>query len=143
MLGFSGSVHLENWPKSSPSHRRVELEERWEKFMGFREKVLKALEEKREKKEIGNSLEAEVELAVSKTDDRQFLENFKEDLPGLLLVSQARISPEPGSGSELRVGVSKARGTKCERCWNYRESVGQNKEHPALCHRCTDVLKGV
>ncbi len=143
MLEFSGSVHLENWPKPLPSHRRVELEERWEKFMGFREKVLKALEEKREKKEIGNSLEAEVELAVSKTDERQFLENFKEDLPGLLLVSQARISAEPGSGGELRVSVSKARGTKCERCWNYRESVGQNKEHPALCHRCTDVLKGV
>jgi len=141
-LGFPGSVHLETWPKAMPSHRRVDLEEKWQKLLEIREKVMKALEEKREKKEIGNSLEAEVELSLSKSEDRKFLENFGEDLPGLFLVSRTQVTSAPAPGEEVTVKVSKATGLKCERCWNYRETVGKIKEHPALCHRCADVLKG-
>ena len=144
MLGHSGSAHLESWPKSQPSHRQVEIEVRWQKLMGIREKVLKALEEKREKKEIGNSLEAAVELTVSKTEEQQFLINFGKDLPGLFLVSQVQVLFDPAvAGEEIQVTVLKASGQKCERCWNYREEVGKHKEHQTLCDRCVDVLKGV
>ncbi len=142
--GFPASVHLEPWPRANPRQRRVDLEEKWERFLSFREKVLKALEEKREKKEIGNSLEAEVELALSKKEDFVFLKDFEKDLPGLFLVSGVRVA---GSGAEvsgdgLGVTVTKAAGQKCERCWNTRESVGNDKEHKTLCHRCVEVLKG-
>ncbi len=143
-LGRKECVHLEEWPKAAVKRRSPELEERWGRFLVIREHVLKALEEKREKKEIGNSQEAEVELTLSGNDDLDFLKSFKDVLPGLLIVSGVTLKAgEVPAGGDLQVVVSKARGTKCERCWNYRETVGKNKDHPALCHRCAEVLKGV
>ena len=102
--------------------------------------MLKALEEKREKKEIGNSLEADVELGLSNSGDRNFLESFKGDLPGLLLVSRVRLS-EAAQGTEgVQVRVQAAAGTKCERCWNWRDTVGKDKNHPTICHRCVEAV---
>ncbi len=143
-LGHKTSVHLEGWPKLHSKNRNVDLEARWGRFLEIREKVLKALEEKREKKEIGNSLEADVELTVSKNEDLDFLKSFRDTLPGLLLVSRVGIILNGSLGEQgMAVAVSKASGQKCERCWNWRDSVGKDKEHPALCHRCVEVLKGV
>ena len=34
-----------------------------------------------------------------------------------------------------------AEGQKCERCWKYSTEVGENKEHPTLCHRCAEAIK--
>lgn len=139
--GHKNSVHLEAWPKTISKHRDPSLEERWERLMGVREKVLKALEEKREKKEIGNSLEADVELVASK-DTHDFLKSFKEDLPGLFLVSRAesRSKSDLSEDEGLQVLVSKAAGQKCQRCWNWRGSVGEDPGHRTLCHRCTSVV---
>ena len=39
------------------------------------------------------------------------------------------------------IEVSRARGTKCERCWHYEGDVGQHPEHPHICGRCVGVLK--
>ena len=123
--------------------RSAELEQKWETLLSVREKVLKALEEKREKKEIGNSLEAEVELSSSQTGEKDFLKGFGEDLPGLLLVSRVTVFERPSQSEALEVGVKKAGGRKCERCWNYRDTVGMDKEYGTLCRRCTDVVKAL
>jgi isoleucyl-tRNA synthetase len=37
--------------------------------------------------------------------------------------------------------VSKAQGTKCERCWKYDIEVGRDAEHPTVCRRCAAVLR--
>ena len=79
---------------------------------------------------------------------------FKDELAGLFLVSHVSValqaglpagggSASGGNSESPRVTVSRARGTKCERCWNWRETVGKDKRHPTLCHRCVEVLKGV
>ena len=142
-LGEKQSVHLESFPKIRRNRRDASLEEQFARFLALRDTVLKALEESREKKEIGNSLEAEVELSVSKKEDADFLKSFKGDLPGLFLVSGVYWGEVPFQDAETRqVQVRRARGQKCERCWNWRETVGKNREHPALCHRCVDVLRG-
>eukprot|EP00871_Galdieria_phlegrea_P002989 jgi/Galph1/3691/GphlegSOOS_G2352.1 len=38
------------------------------------------------------------------------------------------------------IGVAKAHGSKCIRCWNFSESVGLHSKHPELCHRCVDIV---
>lgn len=38
------------------------------------------------------------------------------------------------------IGVSRAEGLKCERCWNYTAQVGSFAEHPTLCSRCYKVV---
>ena len=65
-----------------------------------------------------------------------------------LLVSQLQLGGEPWA--ELLasqddpialIEVSRARGTKCERCWHYEGDVGRHPEHPHLCGRCVEVLE--
>lgn len=38
------------------------------------------------------------------------------------------------------IGVSRANGLKCERCWNYSLEVGSFNDHPSLCARCHGVV---
>lgn len=42
---------------------------------------------------------------------------------------------------ELLVGVARADGSKCERCWNYSTLVGNSTLHPTLCERCEPVIE--
>jgi len=71
-----------------------------------------------------------------------------EDLRALLIVSQLQLADERGivkpyASEEIKglfVGVEKARGVKCERCWIYEESVGTNEQHPTVCNRCLPNL---
>ena len=39
------------------------------------------------------------------------------------------------------VKVEQAEGEKCERCWMFSNTVGEDKENPTICHRCSEVLK--
>jgi isoleucyl-tRNA synthetase len=38
-------------------------------------------------------------------------------------------------------GVTRAEGSKCQRCWNYSTLVGSDAEHPTLCERCSPVIR--
>jgi isoleucyl-tRNA synthetase len=66
----------------------------------------------------------------------------------LLILSQINIVEEgdikdPFISTEfagLTIGVTKARGKKCDRCWVYSEAVGANREHPDICDRCLSNL---
>ena len=79
---------------------------------------------------------------------RDFLSSHLEDLRALLIVSQLRLVDKqeivnPYQSEEIKgliVGVDKAPGIKCERCWIYAPSVGSDKEHPAVCDRCLTNL---
>jgi len=42
--------------------------------------------------------------------------------------------------SKVWIGISRAEGSKCERCWNYSQQVGSFLDHPTLCSRCYDVV---
>ncbi|NES24972.1 MAG: hypothetical protein F6K41_40205 [Symploca sp. SIO3E6] len=77
--------------------------------------------------------------------------NHVDELRYLFLASQVELldSPEAIQNTEynskseiLQVGVVKAEGEKCDRCWNYSTSVGTNSEHPTLCDRCVPALSG-
>ena len=32
---------------------------------------------------------------------------------------------------------------KCERCWTFSPRVGEDPEHPALCERCTPIIRAL
>jgi len=38
------------------------------------------------------------------------------------------------------ITVSKAEGAKCDRCWNIRQDVGLQAQHPTLCGRCVEAV---
>jgi isoleucyl-tRNA synthetase len=143
------SVHQTSW---SPAQFEVSAEEKrtWLKLFDVRGFVLASLEEARERKEIGKSLEAKVNL-VGQTDDCHIAAANLEMLREIANVSQLKIDaklPIVDSEQELPEGVGlgmatilHADGQKCERCWHWETDVGKNTEHPTLCGRCVEAVK--
>ncbi|HEV2392853.1 MAG TPA: isoleucine--tRNA ligase [Verrucomicrobiae bacterium] len=110
----------------------------WKGLFDLRELALAALEKSRQAKEIGKALEAKLTFAGESAGLAEAERNL-ESLRELLNVSQLEIRRE-GSG-QITVVVSKAAGTKCERCWHWETDVGSSPEHPTLCGRCVAAVR--
>ncbi|MGA7568653.1 MAG: class I tRNA ligase family protein, partial [Terriglobales bacterium] len=115
----------------------------WNTLRSVRDEVLKALEEARNAKLIGTGLEAQIHLTAP---DALYalLKRHKEQLRYLFIVSAVSLTEGPANGTgSVRVEVKKADGQKCERCWNYSTHVGEDKNYPTVCERCSAVLKEI
>ncbi|PKG22112.1 isoleucine--tRNA ligase [Niallia nealsonii] len=141
------SVQLTDFPKVSEYSNDQELLDKWNKFMLLRDDVLKALEEARNQKVIGKSLQASITLYVNE-DTNVLLNSIQENLKQLFIVSGFEVAGEykaaPENALKLEhaaIVVSKADGETCERCWTVTPDVGEDKEHPTLCVRCASVVK--
>ena len=118
--------------------------ETWDKIHALRDNVQKALEEARNAKVIGASLEAKVTL-FAKGDTFEFLSGVKDKLADVFIVSAVELKNEgegafKGSFEGVSVTVEKAGGHKCERCWKYTEDIGSDPNHPDICARCAKVV---
>jgi len=117
---------------------------RWDRIHSIRDDVKKALENARNEKVIGSSLDAKVTL-FAEGETLDFVNAVKDILPAVFIVSQVDIAEGEGAYKGdvegLSVSVAKAEGEKCERCWIYSDTVGTDSEHPTLCSRCAGVLK--
>jgi isoleucyl-tRNA synthetase len=135
------SVHMSALPKANARWADTALSERWAKLLASRQSVQGVLEAARRDKVIGASLEAVVTLEAGK-DEYDFLKQYETDLPSLYIVSHVVMKKATGLAADtVRVGVSVSHRNKCERCWNYREAVGMDKEHPTLCDRCLEAIR--
>ncbi len=132
-----------------PNHYDVDVTEafmeKWNRIHIIRDDVNKALEQKRNAKQIGKSLEAKV-ILHSDAEMYEFLTSVKEELATAFIVSEVElVQDEKGEyASEiegLKISVVPAEGEKCERCWIYSDTVGKCSDHPTLCARCASVLK--
>jgi isoleucyl-tRNA synthetase len=131
------SVHLAEFPKVSGADNSRILAD-WEKIFSIRDEVLKALEEARNAKEIGSSLEAKVVLKTD-AETAKFLMPYYADLRYIFITSQVEVNEEGYFG----VKIDKADGAKCERCWNYSTRVGESEKYPTVCERCTAALSEI
>jgi isoleucyl-tRNA synthetase len=142
------SVHLATFPKPEDILGRgvsvepdIKQAEDWRTLLAVRETVLKALEEARNQKLIGGNLQAQVTLTAA-DPVYSVLERFQNDLRYIFIVSAVDLKKGSGNGdTPVTVQVSKAPGTKCERCWNYSIHVGDDRNSPTVCERCSAVLK--
>jgi isoleucyl-tRNA synthetase len=145
--GSEDSVFFASFPEVQDSFYNGELEERWKKLLAFRDEVNKALELRRAEKFIGNSLEAKVKIVLP-SEFRSLAESYLDFLPAFFLVSSVELSGDGLTGGYesteiqgLRVLVERASGSKCQRCWNWNESVGTFETSPDLCDKCYNVLQ--
>lgn len=122
------------------------LVKKWNQIMAIRDDVLKALEEARNEKMIGKSLEAAVILYPTE-ENRTLLEHLP-DLDKLFIVSKVTLggtlNDAPENARKYRetgVVVEVAPGEKCERCWVISTDVGQDPDYPTLCPSCADTVK--
>ena len=121
--------------------------------------INRQLEQCRSQGDLGASLEAQVNLELGADTSPELraalalLENSPhpsvDNLADWLLVSKLTLAQGPASETSVlteaceagvRVQISKAPGTKCERCWHYESDIGSHSAHPTLCGRCVGVL---
>ena len=129
------SVHLTD----SPAKNVIEdaaLEAKWDKLLEVRDDVNKALEESRNEKVIGKSLEAAVEVYSNDAEVVELL-NSVANLNQFFIVSKVEVKENDGVAYDLAtVKVTKAEGHRCERCWNIVDEVNEE----GLCPRCASIL---
>ena len=143
------SAMLAAWPELPAFYEDEELAARWEILLQLKEEVNRILETARRDKVIGSSLQAAVDLYPDE-DLYKKLVDYADFLPVLLIVSSCHLH-EPGAVAggdsveaqelKLRIKVSKAAGEKCQRCWMYSTTVGENKEYEDVCSRCGEILQ--
>ena len=131
------SVHLENFPEAKTYKDEVEIKEIFELFFEIKNDVYKALEEARNEKIIGKSLEAKVFLNL-RDEDKETLKPILTKLKQLFIVSDVILTPDELPKYEYcEVKVQKFDGERCERCWNYFNEIDLT-EH--LCPRCHEII---
>ena len=138
------SVHLSDWPELN-----YEIDEsfyeKWQKLLALRDMVKKVLEDKRQKGEIGHSLDAYVYFYSENNEIADFIKAHLEDFRRANIVSGVYFEKIDDmikfDEEELLIGAIKSPHKKCERCWEYSKTVGEDSEYPDLCVRCATVLK--
>ncbi len=132
------SVFLSKWPEYRLFIDKG-LEKKWERILEVREDVLKKLEERRAESQIRSSLEAGVCVKVRDEHDYKVLSNIEDTLREVFIVSAVQVE----KAEAFSVEVTKARGEKCPRCWNYAGDIGGSDEYPEVCGRCVKSLKQI
>ncbi|MDS3978025.1 isoleucine--tRNA ligase [Staphylococcus capitis] len=136
------SIHLADMPEVVEVDR--ELLDKWNTLMDLRDDVNRALEQARNEKVIGKSLEAKVVIGNNESfKAAEFLQEFN-DLQQLFIVSQVEVVDSVENGETYKYGdirIEHAEGEKCERCWNYSDELGSVGELDHLCPRCQEVVK--
>jgi len=164
--GFK-SVFQSNWvlptfPITDDAH--------WSQVRKLRNDVNKVLENARNQKLVGASVEAQVFIHSDDEEMRVLLQKLKgddmllavpengntvDDLRFILMVSGVKFvsskqelfqicgefSSQQKTESGCTVGISKAEGKRCERCWLHDHTVGVEKDHPEICSRCANVVR--
>ena len=150
--GLNGkeSIHLEDMITLNAEWENQELATKWEGILALRAEVTKALEEARKAKLIGHGLDASIEIQLPETELKTQVENLPEALNDIFIVSMAKlvdsVDGECFEGKEidgLKIKVAKAQGEKCERCWRFSETIGNDNDHPSTCDRCAAALKQI
>jgi isoleucyl-tRNA synthetase len=144
------SVFLSRFPAPEEKWEDPLLDKRYQELLKIRDLVNRALEEMKQNKEIGNSLEAVVKIYCREKETHDFLLTFGAALADLFIVSETAVEiadtlpadtvqDERTPGSAVK--VAKTTESKCERCWRYTADVGSFEDHPTICGRCREVLE--
>jgi len=129
-----GSVFLLDMPKVEKKYTDQAFEEKWNKIIELREKVYQKLEVLRSAKTIGGSIDALIEIPAH-GNELDLFKSVEKMLPMILIASKVVL--KEGEGEPV---VSHAPGTKCQRCWLWKETIGQDPTHSTLCDRCAKVV---
>jgi len=145
------SIHLEPMVEPHEDWEDQALSDKWENILILRGEVTKALEEARIDKRIGHSLDAALDIKLPDTELKTQVENLTENLNDIFIVSTARLvnvleDETAYKGKEIQglvIKVGKAEGQKCDRCWRFDTTIGNDPEHATACGRCAAALKKI
>ena len=143
------SVFLAQWYELPPLDAAAAFtRDDWQQLIAVKEAVNKVIESGRNDGVIKAALEAEVTL-YAEHQLLALLQKLGDELRFVLITSGVTVAPmadagetEPSELPGLGISLSKSSYDKCQRCWHFREDVGANAEHPAICGRCVENAFG-
>ncbi len=137
--GDEDSVMLHTWHRLPDNGDESALLARWALIREVRAEAQKVMEGVRSEGRLGASLQAELRIRAGGARHAA-LASLGEDLRFVMITSAVTL--EAGVEESTEIEAIPSTHQKCERCWHYREDVGQHADHPALCARCHDNLFG-
>lgn len=144
-LADAESVLLTDMPEKEDISVDDEFIKRFETIHAIRDEVKKALEGARAEKVIGSSLESKITIYSDDDNLIKFVSDNLDDLAAIFIASEVDVA-ESGEGEykaenlPMSIKVEKASGEKCERCWTFSKTVGEDETHPTLCARCRNII---
>jgi isoleucyl-tRNA synthetase len=139
------SVHLSDFPRVEGIEMAAGKAAAWNRIFALRETATRVLERARAAGEIGKSLEADIILGGD-FDPEALTGGLGVDLAQIFIVSHVDFDRSPAAGGEsvaiegvgeVSVAMKRARGTRCGRCWQYREEVDAIG---GVCNRCAPIV---
>lgn len=115
------------------------IEQTYDEFMELREDVMKALENARNEKIIGKSLNAHV-ILYPKGRTVELLNQVNANLAQVFIVSKLDIKSEgfgQYKGKDVSIDVLEATGHICDRCWQVVPELNPD----GICPRCASVIE--
>jgi isoleucyl-tRNA synthetase len=109
------SIHLEKFLDLPKSFKNDVIYKKWLELIKIRDICNISIEEKRANKEIGSSLEADLDVKLN-NKFKQIVENV--DFSELCITSKAEIDFD--EKAEVSVTTKKALGKKCKVCWKIK-----------------------
>ena len=150
------SVLFETWYEGlAGSNAEARDAVAWAELLALREEVARVLEPMRKSGGIGAALDVEVDVYVDAARAARW-QVYGEELRFFMITSscvvrtteQAPVDALAGTlalGAErvpVKLRVQASAAPKCVRCWHHRGDVGTHAQHPELCGRCIDNIKG-
>ena len=133
-----GTIFVERYAELPNVKEGVELLNKWSIIRDLRSNVQMEIERQREKGLIGSSLQAEVSLKLPQ-EEYDLIKGLGDEAAFVMITSKVTLD---GVSPERVITVKPSEAKKCERCWQYKESVGEDKNYPTLCCRCVGNLFG-
>ncbi len=133
------SVHLADWPQAPEAWRSPEARAAVEQLHTVRDRVNEALEQLRQQKQIGQALDAAVQISGNSTISGWLeLQEHAPHLPEFFIVSAVHLTEQPGA-TGLQIEARHAEGVQCPRCWRWVPEL-VTSSHGDVCPRCREAL---
>lgn len=138
-------VQLAEMPEVVNFSNQEAILEEWDAFMTFRTQAQKALEEARNEKVIGKSLEAHLTVYASQ-EVKTLLTALDSDIAQLLIVSQLTVTEDAAPESavtfdDVAFTVEHAHGEVCDRCRRVDETVKERSYNALVCDHCAQIIE--
>ena len=118
------SIHLEKFLEIPSKFKNEKINNKWIELIKIRNVCNISIEEKRASKEIGSSLEADINIQLNEKF-RELTENI--DFSEICITSKAKVNYK--DDIDIMATTSKAKGSKCPVCWKINEATCQR--HPS------------
>jgi isoleucyl-tRNA synthetase len=140
LFGHTPSIFTETFWTFDPPDQG--LLDKWKRLRMVRDECNKQIEVLRGLGRVGSSLQADV-VVSAKPELLSHLASLGDELKFVLITSKAQLLPlKADAPDEFSVWAQASKATKCDRCWHWRDDVGADPSHPAICGRCLSNLYG-